>query len=452
MSYRFVFFILLLFGFSCNNPEPKTQVVSDSSNANLTNAAYDTFQVDSLIYKVYCKTDTTLSYSLYLPKGYSIKSKLPIVVFFDPHAAGSLPLKKYQELASELGFIMVGSNDSKNGNSYERSNHILNMLFADIENRIQYDERRFYVAGFSGGARVAGGAALSFPMVKGVVASGAGIPDPRSTNNNSFIWIGVAGDEDFNIGELSEQNKFLQQTKISHQLIVFSGDHSWCPIQIMRQVIYGLYLQSMKQYPETKNDSLVAKYAAEMQNVVSSESKPFQYQSLVRTIYNLNGLTDIFRFTEQIKKLEADPVVLKHEQKQRQIQKMENELKQLYLNAFVNNDIDWWKKLNQTLRKKVGDKDQQKMNKRILSFLSLAAFMNSSSALKQNDLEIAKKFLSIYEIVDPENAEHAYLHACLFGRMGDIKNAQAYYNKAIKLGFKDAERAAVEKDLMQIQL
>src|ERR1700735_1842902 len=79
--------------------------------------------IDSVI----CKADPTQSYALYVPaKGQ--KEALPIIYFFDPHADGALPVKKYKALADAYGFILAGSNNSKNGNDWSVTVNILRQL------------------------------------------------------------------------------------------------------------------------------------------------------------------------------------------------------------------------------------------------------------------------------------------------------------------------------------
>src|SRR6266404_2597304 len=80
-------------------------------------AAYptDLYEAGKVIDSVICKADPAQSYALYIPsKGNA--TALPVIYFFDPHGSGALPLNKYRSLAEAYGFILAGSNNSKNGN------------------------------------------------------------------------------------------------------------------------------------------------------------------------------------------------------------------------------------------------------------------------------------------------------------------------------------------------
>ncbi|HXB07336.1 MAG TPA: hypothetical protein VNW04_09475, partial [Puia sp.] len=89
-------------------------------------------------------------YALYIPARGNPKA-MPVVFFFDPHGDGTLPLNKYKTLAEAYGFILVGSNLSKNGNDWPTTENIWNKLYGDVRQRLKIDDRRLYTCGFSGG-------------------------------------------------------------------------------------------------------------------------------------------------------------------------------------------------------------------------------------------------------------------------------------------------------------
>jgi poly(3-hydroxybutyrate) depolymerase len=107
---------------------------------------------------VTCASDGTQSYSLYLPRAYTPARNWPIIYFFDPGGRGQRPLELYKELADNYGFILAGSNNSRNFSS-EQSKSV-NAIWLDTHVRLALDPHRIYAGGFSGGARVAGAMAL----------------------------------------------------------------------------------------------------------------------------------------------------------------------------------------------------------------------------------------------------------------------------------------------------
>ena len=58
--------------------------------------------------------DPTNSYALYLPAAYSPSKRWPLLLVFDPFARGQVSVKLFHEAAEKYGFIVVGSNNSRN--------------------------------------------------------------------------------------------------------------------------------------------------------------------------------------------------------------------------------------------------------------------------------------------------------------------------------------------------
>ena len=90
------------------------------------------------------------------------------------------------------------------------------------------------------------------------------------------------------------------------------------------------------------------------------------------------------------------------------------------------------------------------MNKRLLNFLSLAAYMQTAGALKQNNLPAADFFGKIYILVDPTNNEAHYLSASVYAKEGKTKEAIKSLNGAVKNGFTDVARLQSDSAFMEI--
>src|SRR5947209_16943004 len=99
--------------------------------------------------------------------------KWPIIFAFDPGARGLMPIEHFKDAAEKYGYIVVGSNNSKNGPNVHLS-AIINSFWEDTHNRFPIDDKRVYTSGFSGGARVACGVGYMYEgSVAGVIACGA---------------------------------------------------------------------------------------------------------------------------------------------------------------------------------------------------------------------------------------------------------------------------------------
>src|SRR5665213_733292 len=227
-----VIFLLYFSIVSCGGPS-NNKVANVDSTLILTTMFQDSFPTGKIINPVICKTDPAKSYALYIPEDKS-NHPLPIIYFFDPHGDGLLPLKKYKSLADTFHFILVGSNNSKNGNDWNNAENIWGTLNDDVQKRIAINRERIYTCGFSGGAKVASFLALHRPQIKGVIANGAGLEEITTSGNFNFSLTSIAGRGDMNMTDLISIDKILQNTQTKHRIIFFDGIHEWAPLNIMK--------------------------------------------------------------------------------------------------------------------------------------------------------------------------------------------------------------------------
>ena len=196
-----------------------------------------------IIDDVVCARDAAQNYALYLPPNYTPEKKFPVILAFDPGGRGRRALEQYQAAAEKFGYIVAGSNVSRNGN-WANSMAAAQAMGGDVTARFSIDEKRIYTAGMSGGARVAMGLALGSPqIIAGVVASSAGYPDSKPHKSLPFVVYGTAGTEDFNWLEMRSLDHALTST---HHLAVFNGGHVWLPSEVAVDAVEWLDLQAMK--------------------------------------------------------------------------------------------------------------------------------------------------------------------------------------------------------------
>ena len=129
----------------------------------------------AIIDDVKCAADATQSYALYLPSNYSPTRRWSVLVGFHPGARGRALVDTYRAAAEQYGYVVVASNNSRNG-PWEVSAAAIKAIFPDVDARFAIDSQRIYLTGHSGGARVALQVALANKAIAGVIASSAGFP------------------------------------------------------------------------------------------------------------------------------------------------------------------------------------------------------------------------------------------------------------------------------------
>lgn len=179
--------------------------------------------------------DGVHSYAVCLPSDYEKRGECPALFCFDPGGDGTQAVCKFAFAAEQYGWIVVGSLNTQNG-SWEPILKAQSAMLQDIPKRYKTDDKKYYAAGFSGGARMSYTIAYNNPSkFKGVIACGAGFG--QGTISKKVAVYNCAGQTDSNIGEVKKAHAELQRKGAKSELNVFSGGHDWPPDTILKQAV-----------------------------------------------------------------------------------------------------------------------------------------------------------------------------------------------------------------------
>jgi len=210
------------------------------------------------------------SYALYLPSTYSSAKRWPLLLIFDPFARGEVSVKLFHDVAEKYGFILVGSNNSRN---FEDPSAAIRLLWAEIKEHYAIDPRRIYTAGLSGGARVASSVALACKTcIAGVIANSAGLPNGAAPPAPEVTdWFLAAGTTDFNYTEQLHLKETLDSRNVASRFEVFDDPHNWMPKEFADRALAWFQLRAMikglvpmdKEFVAAQFESRVAEAQAE---------------------------------------------------------------------------------------------------------------------------------------------------------------------------------------------
>jgi predicted esterase len=263
--------------------------------------------------EVRCGANPEQSYALYLPKNYTASRKWPVVYAFDPGARGSVPLELMKEGAEKYGFILAGSNNSRNG-PRKLEWEAAQAMVQDAHARLAIDDRRSYFAGFSGGARVAALIAQGCQCAAGVLLSGAGFPqDAPPSREAAFPVFAAVGTYDFNYVEMVQLEEKLEGLGFPHFLRTFEGPHQWAPVVVMEEALAWFRLVAMRDGREPRDDAFVAAQApqaAERARALEQSGNLYaawkEYRQADQTF---NGLIENAALRDRAKALEKEKAV-----------------------------------------------------------------------------------------------------------------------------------------------
>jgi hypothetical protein len=398
-------------------------------------------QKGTVVDKVTCKSDPGQSYCLYLPSTYDDRKSYPTIYAFDPHGKGRIPVVLMKNIAEKLGYIIIGSNNTRNGLSAEEINSIVASLFADTKLKISIDPNRIYLTGFSGGGRVACMIAQQESGIKGVIAC-SGSLQPNAIQL-SYHFIGIAGTQDMNYLEMKQLNSLLNSMQVQNQLIVFRGKHQWPSEHIMTEAIEMLELYSIRDTPSSEGRDIINEYLSTNLKRIESLSVSDDPDSLAeaymisrRTHQMLNGLADVERVTSMIDMLAKNPILQQFLKDQVELEKFELQKQKEYSGSLGSKDEKWWNVEIRSLRDGTSGLTDD-VSKRLLAYVSLNCYGYVNGALNYKDWNAAKYFTTIYRLVDPENPDSWYALACLQANTGKSDDALESLKGAIRFGLSD---------------
>ena len=150
-------------------------------------------------------------------------------------------MEHFAAAAEKAGFVVAGSNNSRNG-PIETSQIAIRVMVQDTRAQLAIDDDRIYAAGLSGGARLAlAWAAAQNRGIAGVVASSAGFGSPAPPKPIPFRIFMTTGGDDFNHDELYRLSRELARRNVPHRYIAFEGGHEWLPASLAEEA-FGYFL------------------------------------------------------------------------------------------------------------------------------------------------------------------------------------------------------------------
>lgn len=173
-------------------------------------------------------------YELFVPPAKPKNDGLPMILFI---SAGDGPAgwKQLESVCKQKGIVFASPYDAGNNTAMPRRVHTVLDVLDDVRRQHPIDPDRTYIAGFSGGARVASAIAFALPELFGGAISACAAGElreeawlrHRAIDRLSFLF--VTGTDDFNYGEIELfkepmfsgmgiRTKVLELAKMGHEM------------------------------------------------------------------------------------------------------------------------------------------------------------------------------------------------------------------------------------------
>jgi|GEM_PF-968598 len=423
------------------DPEVSDQEQADVANNDQLN---DNPTIEPIVPANVKPAEKRSGVSVYKPRQTAPSGGWPLIIFLDPHAQGSLPLSLYQDLAEEYGFLLIGSNEIMNGMPGKEIIASFDKMLATAKIDFPVDQNRIYFMGFSGGARLGLAFAEAYPEIKAMVACGAGIQAGVQAPKPTFSYLGMGGNEDFNMIEIINTDRTLKRQGFNRALVIFDGDHNWPPEPVALEAFQWFELVAMKDNAIAKDNAAIQtakKWYLQKINSLKNAGRIFDsYEVAERAVSVLDGLADVSDLKQLGRNLRENPAYKEQLSSMVKSMQVEMGLQNSFMQAFAGKDMEWWTAELQKLNEEGANEWEQRMNKRLLAYLGIMSYMMSDRAVNEKDVEGSAKYLEIYRLLEPANPEHAYLEAKRRMMMNEKSRVIDYLKLAVVLGFNDKYR------------
>jgi predicted esterase len=405
------------------------------------------FATGKLVRKVVTKHDPDQSYALYLPKSYDPAKRWPILYGFSPGARGVNPVYLFQPAAEKYGWIVVGSNNSRNG-PWAPISAAIKAILKDTAVRLSIDRRRRYATGFSGGGRVGFYVAMQHKFA-GVIPVGAGMSrNQKFPAKGQLVVFSMCGVRCFNHAELLRLEQRLRGAGVRNRMGTFDGGHTWASREMCGAALR--YMELLWQLDQEKRDDGLIKemLKAEKADAEKLLETKGQYMRGHGRFKELAELDANGGFVERLAKIEETEKYKKEKALADELEKMRADL------AKITDANERFNKSVARYAKFAADNKGTEAAERLTILLRATAQqmqMGASILMRRKDYRRAEVYLKRARIFAPDSNNLAYNLACALARNGKKKEALAALAEAVKLGFNKLEHMRKDPDLESLR-
>ena len=397
-----------------------------------------------IIPEVVCTAQPRYSYALYVPTDYNPDRPTPVLYCLDPQANGLTPVRLFRDAAEQLGYIVAGSLNSRNG-PWNPAADAIEAMVTDLAAHWNIDPRQSYATGFSGGARGATTLAEA-GIVRGVIACGAGFMQGRMPEEVTFDFYGICGRDDFNRPELERLDRVLDRLGGSHHLTLFSGGHEWLPASAALPALQWLHDQRLHANMRQRYQRMIDVSFRRGSKALAKLPLPDAWLEGQLLQLDYAGLVDLSDLTKSQRKLRrAREVRAKRQTLQAWEQRHETLLRKI-TDEIARGDLTG---LTQRLAELPAQESAEvAFQKRLLQGVLIRALAEARDGFAANDFDAASAQLRAATRLLPQNALMAFDLACALSLANQPADAISSLQRAVQLGVKDArhirETAALE--------
>jgi dienelactone hydrolase len=411
--------------------------------------------------------DPDQTYALYLPQGHDPGKPSAIAYLLDPRGRALVAIDVFRQAAEATGVVLASSYRSRSDEPTDSNTPALIAMLTDTHERLRIDDRRIYVAGFSGTARMACALANHAPdLVAGVVAAGAGFPsDSPPRTGMSFLYFGAVGDADFNYREVQALDRTLHELDAPYRIEAFEGGHAWMPPEVATAALRFMELsqvRSGRRPPSPELASAAWERDAARAEALEAARRPFearrQWTAMARDYEGLHEVEEARSRAAALRKAAEKDEDDRRARDNREEHETGEALRTL---VRVLEDRDTLVPVGSVVaemridglrRRAAADDDEGRSARRALNgiFVQAAFYLPREARIRSDHRQLAL-LLSVAAAIRPDDPQVLYRLAAAHALGGHRREAIESLEAAVTAGFADARRLAKDEDFARVR-
>ncbi|MCR9225930.1 MAG: alpha/beta hydrolase [Flavobacteriaceae bacterium] len=398
---------------------------------------------------------TNTTYSIYIPKAFSMDKKWPLMMVLDAEGNDSKALSMFVVAAEDEGYVLAAPKlmDSV---SLTKNMVVVSQSIQKITSMLPIHGDRIYAAGSESGGQFASLVPVLITGVNGAMSIGASLANRELINTkNPFHFVGIVNKENFNYPFMLTDAKLLDRYKFRNQVLLYDGSGEWPGVSYLEKGMQLFTLDAMGRKWIPNDPAYVEKaYQEDLDKLEQLKSIgdllwAEQYMTEMVSMYGaLKNMDSLRSLQKDIRKDRGFKAMKRAENAAFLKESLLKEDYQYYMEEDVYthnfNNLGWWNHQMGEISKFIsGSKPYEKqMGHRLKGFVNVLAEDNIRIIASEEVVdEDALAFLYMLKtILEPENHEYYLKTISLSAKNDDFGTSLFYLEELLKKGFKDKEK------------
>nr|WP_293168414.1 alpha/beta hydrolase [Allomuricauda sp.] len=398
---------------------------------------------------------TKNSYSLYIPKTFSMDEKWPLLMIFDTEGNEKKALSMFVLAAEKEGYVLAAPKliDSI---SLTKNMVVAGQVIQKVTSLLPIHNDRIYAAGEDSGGQFASLVPILINGVNGAMSIGASLSNSELINvKKPFHFIGMVSKENFNYPFMLTDTKLLDRYKFPNQVLLFDGNGNWPGVAYLQKGMQLFTLDAMGRKWIPQDTSYIEKaYQEDLAKLNQLKSIgdllwAEQYMTEMTSIYGALKNMDSLRSVQRDLRRNRDYKTLKRAENAAFLKEsMLKEDYQYYMEEDVYthnfNNLGWWNHQMGEIEKFIsGSKPYEKqMGHRLKGFVNALAedYIDIIASEKVVDEDALAFLYMLKTILEPDNYEYYLKTISISAKNDDFGTSLFYLEELLKKGFKDKEK------------